>query len=139
MGRSDSNNVGDAQFVPHPPSGPPPARGPRSPEGAASNALDATPSASNDTQLPPLLPCPAIPGAVSPAAEQPPAEEKKEGDEFEAMMSSVTEECCVCLEVPKNTVLMPCRHLCVCNECSQILTQCPLCRFEVVHRLEVCL
>ncbi|KAJ9458835.1 putative E3 ubiquitin-protein ligase LOG2 [Diplonema papillatum] len=47
------------------------------------------------------------------------------------------EECCVCLEEAKNTVLMPCRHLCVCSGCAQILTQCPLCRFAVLHRFEV--
>eukprot|EP01062_Namystynia_karyoxenos_P062142 TRINITY_DN55070_c0_g1_i1.p2 TRINITY_DN55070_c0_g1~~TRINITY_DN55070_c0_g1_i1.p2 ORF type:complete len:531 (+),score=117.10 TRINITY_DN55070_c0_g1_i1:80-1672(+) len=49
----------------------------------------------------------------------------------------IAEECCVCLEEQKNTVLMPCRHLCVCSHCAQVLTHCPLCRFDVCHRLEV--
>jgi hypothetical protein len=47
--------------------------------------------------------------------------------------------CVVCLDAEKNTVLLPCRHLCLCSTCAQIpeLVQCPLCRSPVESRLEV--
>eukprot|EP01060_Flectonema_neradi_P020942 TRINITY_DN2843_c2_g1_i1.p1 TRINITY_DN2843_c2_g1~~TRINITY_DN2843_c2_g1_i1.p1 ORF type:complete len:485 (+),score=102.53 TRINITY_DN2843_c2_g1_i1:76-1530(+) len=64
-------------------------------------------------------------------------DEQHDQDHVDHVHGIVSEECCVCLEEPKNTVLMPCRHLCVCSGCAQILTQCPLCRFVVVHRFEV--
>ena len=46
-------------------------------------------------------------------------------------------ECCVCLSSLKNTVLMPCRHLCICSSCGPIITVCPLCHKGVTHRLQV--
>eukprot|EP01065_Artemidia_motanka_P034880 TRINITY_DN42871_c0_g1_i1.p1 TRINITY_DN42871_c0_g1~~TRINITY_DN42871_c0_g1_i1.p1 ORF type:complete len:361 (+),score=109.39 TRINITY_DN42871_c0_g1_i1:65-1084(+) len=46
-------------------------------------------------------------------------------------------QCCVCLDQDKDTVLMPCRHLCACIGCSQELKSCPLCRVEVTDKLRV--
>ncbi|KAI9220282.1 hypothetical protein BC828DRAFT_383918 [Blastocladiella britannica] len=41
-------------------------------------------------------------------------------------------ECIVCMADPKDTILLPCRHLCLCKECAQELrrqsTACPICR-----------
>jgi len=47
--------------------------------------------------------------------------------------------CCVCLELPKNVVFLPCRHLCSCQNCSELpsLTNCPVCRCEISERLKV--
>eukprot|EP01062_Namystynia_karyoxenos_P016354 TRINITY_DN1595_c1_g1_i1.p1 TRINITY_DN1595_c1_g1~~TRINITY_DN1595_c1_g1_i1.p1 ORF type:complete len:360 (+),score=99.58 TRINITY_DN1595_c1_g1_i1:117-1196(+) len=45
--------------------------------------------------------------------------------------------CCVCLDADKDTVLLPCRHLCVCSDCSLELRSCPLCRARVRHRVKV--
>ncbi|XP_034473357.1 uncharacterized protein LOC117780804 isoform X2 [Drosophila innubila] len=45
-----------------------------------------------------------------------------------------TDQCVVCLERRRNIVLLPCRHLCMCKECSQQLPRfeggdrCPICR-----------
>lgn len=36
--------------------------------------------------------------------------------------------CVICQETRKDTVLMPCRHLCVCEKCSLTIELCPLCR-----------
>ena len=36
-------------------------------------------------------------------------------------------DCVVCLSEPKDTMFMPCRHLCVCQDCFRQLTRCPLC------------
>jgi hypothetical protein len=42
-------------------------------------------------------------------------------------------ECAVCMDGPKNQVLTPCGHVCVCLECARTLLnkQCPVCRDDV--------
>ncbi|ORX49690.1 hypothetical protein BCR36DRAFT_412664 [Piromyces finnis] len=56
-------------------------------------------------------------------------------------------ECVICLSEPRNTVVLPCRHLCVCQDCADILCnqsrqdsrssylstpRCPICR-QIFH------
>uniref|UniRef100_A0A7S1N503 RING-type domain-containing protein n=1 Tax=Eutreptiella gymnastica TaxID=73025 RepID=A0A7S1N503_9EUGL len=42
------------------------------------------------------------------------------------------EECVICLAAPRTTLVMPCRHMCLCSECAGMLRQrtnkCPICR-----------
>jgi len=45
--------------------------------------------------------------------------------------------CCVCIDVPPNTVLMPCRHQHLCQGCAGALSRCPICRQPIESRLEV--
>lgn len=47
--------------------------------------------------------------------------------------------CVVCQSEPKSVVLFPCRHLCLCQECSEHddLDQCPLCRRPIVQKINV--
>jgi hypothetical protein len=50
--------------------------------------------------------------------------------------------CCICLQRQKCVVLIPCRHLCLCEYCSDdcrddLLLDCPLCREPIEHRLQV--
>jgi hypothetical protein len=47
--------------------------------------------------------------------------------------------CVVCRENPKEVLMMPCRHLCVCKDCGHRveLTRCPLCREVIAERLTV--
>ena len=56
--------------------------------------------------------------------------------------------CCICLENPKCVVLMPCKHLCVCDVCggegsgdanrdSNLLKTCPICRETIKQRIKV--
>lgn len=47
--------------------------------------------------------------------------------------------CVVCQEHEKSVVLLPCRHLCLCADCSthDLLTMCPLCREKIVHKISV--
>ena len=50
------------------------------------------------------------------------------------------EECVVCLTEPKTTILLPCRHLCVCSECFPQVNQsakCPVCRAPFETYLQV--
>ena len=54
--------------------------------------------------------------------------------------------CCICLLRPRNTVLIPCGHLDVCDTCAGILQAtriegkpegyylCPICRTQVLFR-----
>lgn len=51
-------------------------------------------------------------------------------------------DCAVCLERPKDLLLLPCRHLCVCSTCWQMmqqnnLVQCPICNQAVVNAMQV--
>mmetsp|Transcript_1573 Transcript_1573/g.2341 ORF Transcript_1573/g.2341 Transcript_1573/m.2341 type:complete len:342 (-) Transcript_1573:2318-3343(-) len=47
--------------------------------------------------------------------------------------------CVICRENPKEVLIMPCRHLCVCKECGNRveLTRCPLCREVIAERISV--
>lgn len=46
------------------------------------------------------------------------------------------EECVICLSAPRNSVVIPCRHLCLCNECAETLryqsNKCPICRGRIL-------
>jgi hypothetical protein len=48
---------------------------------------------------------------------------------------STSNECVICYTNPRNTVILPCRHLCICNECANIVrtqtNKCPLCRTSI--------
>ena len=46
--------------------------------------------------------------------------------------------CSICLQRPKSVLLLPCRHLCLCPQCSAHLPEavCPLCRCGVQQRIE---
>ncbi|CAK9014352.1 unnamed protein product [Durusdinium trenchii] len=45
--------------------------------------------------------------------------------------------CVACLDRLANTVLLRCRHLCVCEGCAQRVKQCPVCRQHVRDRVTV--
>ncbi|KAJ1403709.1 hypothetical protein B484DRAFT_338341 [Ochromonadaceae sp. CCMP2298] len=47
--------------------------------------------------------------------------------------------CVICCEKEKSVVLLPCRHLCLCDTCSthDQLVICPLCREPIVHKISV--
>ena len=52
-------------------------------------------------------------------------------------LSSATTECVACMEFAKTTVLMPCRHLCLCSKCGEQVTKCPICRTQIAERINV--
>lgn len=41
------------------------------------------------------------------------------------------EDCLVCCAQPKNTILLPCRHMCCCDVCLARMDKCPVCRAPV--------
>ena len=45
-------------------------------------------------------------------------------------------QCVVCFDAPKDHIIVPCYHLCVCEACANLLTQmeqpsCPICRTAI--------
>mmetsp|Transcript_70520 Transcript_70520/g.216037 ORF Transcript_70520/g.216037 Transcript_70520/m.216037 type:complete len:286 (-) Transcript_70520:74-931(-) len=61
------------------------------------------------------------------------AELGKEDDHDE---SAVGQPCVICLTEPRNTAVLPCRHMCVCEDCARHLqvgaaTHCPICRGDI--------
>jgi len=50
-------------------------------------------------------------------------------------------ECVICMTEPRDTVVLPCRHMCLCNSCAEVLrhqsNKCPICRSTVRSMVEV--
>lgn len=51
------------------------------------------------------------------------------------------DECVICMTEMKDTVVLPCRHLCICHQCAQVLhyqsNKCPICRGSVRSMLKI--
>ncbi|XP_057788469.1 kinesin-like protein KIN-7D, mitochondrial isoform X2 [Salvia miltiorrhiza] len=43
--------------------------------------------------------------------------------------------CKVCFESPTATMLLPCRHFCLCKSCSLACSECPICRTNIGDRI----
>jgi len=43
--------------------------------------------------------------------------------------------CCICFAKPSIVLFMPCRHLKCCEECSNKIKKCPLCRINIKNRI----
>ncbi|TMW56668.1 hypothetical protein Poli38472_006678 [Pythium oligandrum] len=50
-------------------------------------------------------------------------------------------ECIICMSEPRNTTVLPCRHMCLCGECAEALRKssstCPICRTRVEALLQI--
>nr|XP_047123789.1 uncharacterized protein LOC124806723 [Hydra vulgaris] len=63
-----------------------------------------------------------------------------------AAAGPAAEPCCICMASPKDTILLPCGHVCVCSTCAALLEAqglddepegvylCPVCRTRVTSR-----
>ncbi|CAL5393024.1 unnamed protein product [Camellia sinensis] len=49
--------------------------------------------------------------------------------------------CVICMTEPKDTAVLPCRHMCMCSECAQELrlqsNKCPICRQPIEELIEI--
>lgn len=56
------------------------------------------------------------------------------GQVTEDEVSDNSAECVVCLSDVRDTLILPCRHLCLCNTCADTLryqaNNCPICRLR---------
>ncbi|CAN1837524.1 Probable E3 ubiquitin-protein ligase LOG2 [Linum perenne] len=59
--------------------------------------------------------------------------ESEEGDQGK--------ECVICLSEPRDTTVLPCRHMCMCSGCAKVLkfqtNRCPICRQPVERLMEI--
>ena len=72
--------------------------------------------------------------------------QSKHGESDENQPTPTGEEiernCCICLSKPKCVVLLPCKHMCLCEDCGDaksttLIQDCPLCRKAIRDRLKV--
>lgn len=59
-------------------------------------------------------------------------EEQEEGEGSDESDVDDEGQCTLCFAHTINCVLMPCAHVCTCKACAARLTQCPICRADVV-------
>ncbi|KAL6496270.1 putative E3 ubiquitin-protein ligase log2 [Orobanche gracilis] len=61
--------------------------------------------------------------------------------EGEADANDPGKECVICLSEPRDTTVLPCRHMCMCSDCAKVLrfqsNRCPICRQPVERLLEI--
>ncbi|KAI8464108.1 MAG: zinc finger, C3HC4 type-domain-containing protein [Monoraphidium minutum] len=50
-------------------------------------------------------------------------------------------ECVICMSSGRDTMVLPCRHMCMCQECAAALktktNKCPICRNEIASLLHI--
>jgi hypothetical protein len=46
-------------------------------------------------------------------------------------------ECVACFDGPRELVLFPCTHCCLCRECRQKVRRCPMCRASIESALSI--
>ncbi|KAF5736823.1 E3 ubiquitin-protein ligase LUL4 [Tripterygium wilfordii] len=55
--------------------------------------------------------------------------------------SDTGKECVICMTDPKDTAVLPCRHMCMCSECAKALrlqsNKCPICRQPIEELIEI--
>eukprot|EP01102_Stenamoeba_stenopodia_P018882 TRINITY_DN7002_c0_g1_i1.p1 TRINITY_DN7002_c0_g1~~TRINITY_DN7002_c0_g1_i1.p1 ORF type:complete len:414 (-),score=78.10 TRINITY_DN7002_c0_g1_i1:58-1299(-) len=45
------------------------------------------------------------------------------------------DKCIICMETRRTIAFLPCKHVCCCTECSNVVHKCPICRAEVTEKL----
>ncbi|XP_057956797.1 probable E3 ubiquitin-protein ligase LUL4 [Malania oleifera] len=55
--------------------------------------------------------------------------------------SDTGKDCVICMTEPKDTAVLPCRHMCMCGECAKALrlqsNNCPICRQPIEELIEI--
>lgn len=106
--KTQVRRISDTMSTSFTPSSPPPIR-PSTP-----------PSPTSSTSTPALLP--PLPPVVNNAVEV----------VTEVVTDDKSLQCCICITAPKCVMLLPCKHVCLCEECAKnvelINKNCPICR-----------
>ncbi|ESO93081.1 hypothetical protein LOTGIDRAFT_119885 [Lottia gigantea] len=45
--------------------------------------------------------------------------------------------CKICMDNEVQVTFIPCRHLVTCEECSNLVTECPICRKHIRERMKI--
>ena len=64
--------------------------------------------------------------------------------EYKSIYSTIDEykskqklwQCIICLDAPKNTLLIPCNHVLSCEQCAACLKVCPVCRRNIEKKIK---
>jgi centromeric protein E len=63
-------------------------------------------------------------------------QEMKEKEHMRQPNSDINSHVCkVCFESTTTTMLLPCRHFCLCKSCSLACSECPICRTMIADRI----
>ena len=50
-------------------------------------------------------------------------------------------DCVICMTEPRDTTVLPCRHMCMCSDCAKMLRmqseKCPICRTPIEQLLQI--
>ena len=59
--------------------------------------------------------------------------------QYAVLKSSLSEEwlCSLCMDNPRDLVLVPCHHVCICQVCSAEIVTCPICRRRIDKRVPI--
>ena len=61
--------------------------------------------------------------------------------EVEEVDPTNSRECVICMTQPRDTTVLPCRHMCMCSECAKVLriqsNKCPICRQNIESLLQI--
>lgn len=79
------------------------------------------------------------------AADVTATKEPEAPDQEDSYSMDTTHECVICLTEPCNTAVLPCNHLCLCDDCARILCtetdfqrrKCPVCRTQLGSLLRI--
>lgn len=52
------------------------------------------------------------------------------------MHSVSPEDCIVCMEKRRDTLILPCKHLNLCGTCAEEFENCPVCEVEIADRVK---
>lgn len=54
---------------------------------------------------------------------------------------NASRECVICMTEPRDTTVLPCRHMCMCSDCAKLLrvqsNKCPICRTDIESLLQI--
>jgi len=60
---------------------------------------------------------------------------------LESGETDIGKDCVICMTEPRDTTVLPCRHMCLCSACAEALrhqsNKCPICRSTVRSMVEI--
>lgn len=64
------------------------------------------------------------------------------GSVIQRQESEIDRDCIICFANKKNTMVLPCRHMCLCSDCGEVLMKqsncrCPVCRGPIAQLLKM--